>query len=82
MTASDLMALVPWLVFAAGLIVVYLRLRKSSRASGDAPPRPGMARSRRPGPPQQPPQPQQQRPAQDDALEGRPAGHDQQGTMP
>jgi hypothetical protein len=46
MTGSDLMALVPWLIFGAGLAVVYLRLRKPHQRSGRPSLRPGRPLSR------------------------------------
>jgi Flp pilus assembly protein TadB len=39
MTGSDLLVLAPWVVFGAGLIVVYLRLRRSRRSSRSEPQR-------------------------------------------
>jgi hypothetical protein len=80
MSGSDLIALVPWLVFAAVLAAVYLRLRKSRHTSRHEPSRPGQARSPRPGQPQLP-----QRPARDDSPEAGPGpagdgtGRDQHG---
>ena len=45
MTGTDLIVLAPWIVFVAGLAVIYILLLRSRRASG-----PGRASGARPAP--------------------------------
>jgi hypothetical protein len=68
MTGSDLIVLVPWIVFGAGLATVILRLRRSRRSS------------QRPSPPRQPPRhPETDRPAEDPHPTRQAAGRGHHG---
>jgi hypothetical protein len=53
MTGSDLIVLAPWLIFAAGLMAVWLRLRKSRRITSheSSPPGPSQPSKQPPGRP-------------------------------